>query len=156
MYRAFSHAKIPRWSCVAPSSLSHSLSHVAAIGLGSALKTLRLTHLASLYNITVPRCSAVGSRLSLDKMAACLLTLAPPPPRLPPPTPTLRPLLFSSLPPLLLRVRGRVSLSLSLSLSRHRRSANHEAPSTPCESRRQRGSQIAAPLSRNDANDDAY
>lgn len=64
---------------VAPSSLSHSLSHVAAIGLGSALKTLRLTHLASLPH---HRPSLLGSWFptELDKMAAsCLLTLRRPP-----------------------------------------------------------------------------
>lgn len=121
---------------VAPSSLSHSLSHVAAIGLGSALKTLRLTHLASLPH---HRPSLLGSWFptELDKMAALLtntpmtsLSLHPAAGRFP-------------LPSLFPPRRARES-ALQL-LSRHRRPANHEAPSTPCESRSQRGSQIEAP-----------
>lgn len=117
---------------VAPSSLSHSLSHVAAIELGSALKTLRLTHLASLPH---HRPSLLGSWFptELDKMAALLTNTPwrPPPPPLRSPLPT--------------SPSRRVRESAPRLLSRHRRPANHEAPSTPCESRRQRGSQIAAP-----------
>ena len=46
----------------APSTLSHSLSHVAVTGLGSALKILRLTH--QVTSFTFPHCSAVGFRLN--------------------------------------------------------------------------------------------
>lgn len=102
---------------VVPLSLSHSLSHVAAVGLGSALKILRLTHLVFLPH---HHPSLLGSWFptELNKMAALLTNTS----RVP-----------------------HLTLKLLQLASRHRGSANHEALTTPCESRRQRGSQAAAP-----------
>ena len=59
--RGFSVSEDPAMDA-APSTLSHSLSHVAVTGLGSALKILRLTH--QVTSFTFPHCSAVGFRLN--------------------------------------------------------------------------------------------
>lgn len=61
------------WMVAVPLSISHSLSHVAVTGLGSALKILRLTH--RVFSFTFPHCSAVGFRLSLARWPLLLTNL---------------------------------------------------------------------------------